>query len=646
MEIQTLLLKMKNYAENGEEFLKKQSEIDLINMIAISNNYYYNRGISLVTDELYDILTDYSKKKYPKKNKNKKEEVGAKVEGGKKVKLPYKMASMNKIKGDTKALDKWKEKYKGPYIITSKLDGISGLYNGKEHKLYTRGDGEEGQDISHILDYIGMGELETDCVFRGELIIKKSKFERKYKEVYSNGRNMVAGLVNKKVNAKDDIIREMWGDIDFVVYELIEPNVAPCVQHDLIEQFPGIKKVRNIELKEITNEKLSEILLKVRNEDEYETDGIVVTNDEQYERGDELKNPDYSFAFKMALTEQKAETTVIDVIWTASKDGYMKPRVKIEAVNIGGVKIEYATGFNAGYIKDNKIGVGAIIEIIRSGDVIPYINKIIKGCEEGKMPKDMEKYKWNETKVDLIVKEEYKEENMEIKEKQIAGFFKKIKVEGLSNGNVRKILNVNKDATIERIIKMEQEEYVKIPGFQEKTGKKISDSIKERIKEEKMENIMAATNLFGRGFSEKRIKDIIEEYPEIIISAESKEEKIKKIIQINGISNKSAIQFVENIERFKNFMREIGEEAKLEEMVKKKEKPNGGKMEEQIYVITGFRDEKLKDYIVENGGKIGNTITKKTSALIVKDKDYKENGKTMEAKKKGIPIIVKEEIYQ
>ena len=54
----------------------------------------------------------------------------------------------------------------------------------------------------------------------------------------------------------------------------------------------------------------------------------------------------------MILSEQIAEAKVLDVLWTASKDGFLKPRVQIEEVNIGGAKINYATGFNAKFIED------------------------------------------------------------------------------------------------------------------------------------------------------------------------------------------------------------------------------------------------------------------------------------------------------
>ena len=113
------------------------------------------------------------------------------------------------------------------------------------------------------------------------------------------------------------------------------------------------------------------------------------------------KNPDHAFAFKMFLGDQIAEVKVLDVIYTASKDGYLKPVVRVEPVNIRGVTIEFVTAHNAKFIQDNNIGVGAIIQLIRSGDVIPKIQAVIQQADEPMMPSG--EWKWNETKVDALL---------------------------------------------------------------------------------------------------------------------------------------------------------------------------------------------------------------------------------------------------
>ena len=113
------------------------------------------------------------------------------------------------------------------------------------------------------------------------------------------------------------------------------------------------------------------------------------------------KYPKYSFAFKMVLSDQMAESIVTDVIWTPSKDGLLKPRVQYEPVIIGDSTLEFATAHNADFIRKNKIGIGAVIQIIKSGDVIPKIQKVITPAETAKMPTIP--YKWNKTHKDAIM---------------------------------------------------------------------------------------------------------------------------------------------------------------------------------------------------------------------------------------------------
>ena len=97
------------------------------------------------------------------------------------------MGSMDKIKPDTEALNIWKNKYNGPYVISCKLDGVSGLYTTENDipKLYTRGDGNIGQDISHLIPYLRLPKTKG-LVIRGEFILPKAIFEAKYKNKFAN----------------------------------------------------------------------------------------------------------------------------------------------------------------------------------------------------------------------------------------------------------------------------------------------------------------------------------------------------------------------------------------------------------------------------------------------------------------------------
>lgn len=618
-----------DFKKNGIDTLKFLTEKQLETMLDESQKAYYNDPENtLLSDNEYDIIKEYMEDKYPKNKVL--DQIGAPIQEKNKVKLPYYMASMDKIKPDTNALQKWRDKYKGPYELSAKLDGISALYSteNNEQKLYTRGNGEVGQDISHLISYLKLPET-PDITIRGELIMKKSTFIEKYKDQFSNSRNLVSGLVNqKKVDA------EKFSDIDFVAYEVIKPSLKPSEQMKFLEE-ENVLEVINETKKEIDNSMLSEILVDWRENYEYTIDGVIVENDEIYKRTE--KNPKYAFAFKMVLSDQIAEAKVLNVLWAPSKDGYLKPRIQIEPVVLGGAKIEYATAFNAAFVEDNKIGIGAIIKLVRSGDVIPHIMDVIQPAEKAKMP-DVP-YKWNETHIDIILEDAEQDET--VKEKNIVGFFKGLEVDGLGAGNVKKIIKAGYES-VPQIIAMTEEDFLKVDGFKKKMAEKVYTSIHDKIDKASLPKIIAVSNIFGRGFGEKRIQPILSKYPDILTSTESKEEKIDKIKAIKGIEKKTAEKFVTNIPKFIQFIDVAKLQNKLSDIPIEEPKDESNPLFDKSIVITGFRDKQISEQLKSIGAKESSSVTKNTFAVVVKNKD-EDTGKIEAAKEKNIPIYTIEE---
>ena len=157
----------KDFYKVMNELTKKQLE----SVIGYLNDQYYTDGISLVADEEYDRLKEILAKKFG--DSKLLDAVGAKVDK-QKVTLPFFLGSMDKIKPDKNNLEKWLGKYKGKVCISDKLDGISGLIvkKGGVRGLYTRGDGTIGQDISHMIPFIQIGDFPglEEYAVRGELI--------------------------------------------------------------------------------------------------------------------------------------------------------------------------------------------------------------------------------------------------------------------------------------------------------------------------------------------------------------------------------------------------------------------------------------------------------------------------------------------
>ena len=629
----------KGYKEHIDEFkkdgidaLKMLSEKQLSTMLDESNKAYYNDSENvLMTDNEYDIIKEYMEKKYPKNKVL--EQIGAPIQDKNKVKLPYNMPSMDKIKPDTNALTKWKDKYSGPYVLSAKLDGISGLYSTEngESKLYTRGNGKVGQDISHLIPYLKLPSTK-DITIRGEIIMKKTVFLEKYKDDFSNSRNLVAGLVNQK-----KIDPERFKDVDFVAYEVIKPSLTPSAQMEFLENEDVITVINEVK-NSIDNSELSEILVDWRENYEYTIDGVIVTNDKIYKRTD--KNPEHGFAFKMVLSDQVAEAKVLNVLWSPSKDGYLKPRIQIEPVVLGGAKIEYATAFNAAFVEDNKLGIGALIKLVRSGDVIPHIMDVIEPADKAKMP-DVP-YKWNDTHVDIILEDAEQDET--VREKNIVGFFKGLEVDGLGPGNVKKIIKAGYES-VPQIIAMSEEDFLKVEGFKKKMAEKVYNSIHEKINKVNLSKLMAVSNIFGRGFGERRIDPILVKYPDILTSSESDEDKIKLVKSIKGMEKKTSERFVTNIPKFMTFIEKAKLEDKLNDIPVVEEKDESNPLFDKSIIITGFRNKELSEELKEIGANESSAVSKNTFAVVIKNND-EETGKSQAAKEKNIPIYTAEEFKE
>jgi NAD-dependent DNA ligase len=174
-------------------------------------------------------------------------------------------------------------------------------------------------------------------------------------------------------------------------------------------------------------------------------------------------------------------------------------------------------------------------------------------------------------------------------------------------------------------------------------AQKFVDGIKDKIAAAPLLVLMSASNIFGRGFSDKKIELIMESYPNILISNENKLQKINNIVSIKGMSLKTAEPFVERIPEFIQFMKNAGLESKLlvisENFVDYDE---SHPLFEKTIVMTGFRDAQLQDAIKKVGAKLGSTVSKNTCIVLVKDL-MEDTSKAEDARNLGIPLMTPEQ---
>jgi NAD-dependent DNA ligase len=617
---------------------------EIVTIIQKSNQAYYNQT-PMFQDDIYDTIKEYLESKDP--NNPILKAVGAAVNGDK-VELPYFMGSLDKIKADEKAIEKFKHAYTCSYVVSDKLDGNSALFcvdsndsNGK-YKLYSRGDGEQGQDISHLLPFIqNIPKLTvSNLAVRGELIMSKQDF-KSVDHKGANARNMVAGIINAKL---PDL--ETAKMVQFVAYELINPRMVPEVQFNHMQKL-GFKVAFNILVSEanLSNTYLSEILVSRRQHSDFEVDGIVIMHNHLHNRVKE--NPKHAFAFKNVQTMEKAEVVVTKVEWNVSKDGFLIPVVNFQPVKLAGVMIQKASGFNGKYIKDNKIGPGSRIVIIRSGDVIPYIVQTLTPAATGEAQMPEVAYEWSSTNIDIKIKAGQDAEADSLVElKNIQYFFDKIDVKGVSSATIAKVYNAG-FKTIKSIINITTENLMKIDGFKEKSATNFVSGMRESINGLECVKVMDASNAFGRGFGEKKLKLILDNFPAIL--TERYVPTIEQLKGIKGIEQKTAQQFIVQMPKFFKFYDDCGlNSCSLAERSVKSVtgmtpvSPQSQKLKDVVVVFTGFRNKEFELLVQSQGGTVSTTINKKTTHLIVKDINGKESSKEQKARELGVRIITLE----
>jgi DNA 3'-phosphatase len=489
------------------------------------------------------------------------------------------------------------------------------------------------------------GLNNTEIAVRGELIISKENWEAlgAMGKQGANPRNTVAGAINSDILKKD-----LLSKIDFVAYTLVHPQLKDGLNK---LQELGFKVAYNISTRSMNLENLSKILETRRAESEYVIDGIVIEDTSKYYDIEKGKNPEHSFAFKSIHTLEQVEVMVSKVEWNVSKDMYMKPIVMFKEIDLDGVKIKQATGFNASYIVKNVVGPGSRIIIIRSGNVIPHIQSVLTPSATGtpSMPGiEGEDYIWNDTRVDIMLTSKVGVRNRDYDIKNLTYFMKTANIEYMGPGNIAKLYDAG-FVDIKMIANIKMDDLLKIDGIKDKGATNIITALAE-IKNIECLTLMDASNIMGRGFSYKKIKIITDMYPHILYHDKKSRALTSKLtaedlMRAEGIAETSATLFLSNLPKFYDFYDNLGIKCKAPDNAGAAPAAGATMIDANIlgksFVFTGFRDKDLEAYITRVGGFVKTTISKNTDYLVVADIND-TNNKTEKASSLGVPIILRD----
>ena len=349
---------------------------------------YYN-GHEIMTDFEFDAL----EKELGLENKS---EIGSRHNPSYTIKHPYIMGSLSKVQihKDKEGNIDWEkyfneaQKYFGNnlLIITPKYDGCSFevvVENDKIQSISSRGDGTWGKDLmNHLVNFIPSVYVHLDghYTLRGEVLIKKSVFEQKYSEKFTNPRSFVSGVLNRDYSVLDKEFMEMLNDLSIVIYDYRKFENGNWIDHEWTELpksdiipkrywFTRLNDVQNFAW-------YYDDMNQYRHEScEFALDGIVIKPIVKSRENNTTEHrPKDCIAIK--FIPMLEETEVTNITWNLGKTGELIPIVWVKPVVMDGRMIQKCSGHNYGYLLEKKVSIGSKIIMSLAGDIIPFLYKV------------------------------------------------------------------------------------------------------------------------------------------------------------------------------------------------------------------------------------------------------------------------------
>ena len=372
----------------------------LAQQIAHHSNLYYNLAAPEVSDAEFDRLWDELKAIEP--DHPQLSRVGADVDPGSvKVEHLFPMRSLDKATSDEEILHFANETTLNStrFLSQPKLDGsaLSLEYRkGRLVRAATRGSGERGEDVTRnarkVENVPESLAFAVDVHVRGEVVMRKSMFEEKYREVSPNPRNLAAGALRQKssVGKADaaDLVFQAY-DAKFPGPQHRHPDSDEPPQAEMDSQIlewlvkAGIQPAPwTIHEGEGSSQAAQDMIRNTRqwaegrDGFEFEIDGVVFKVDKLESRdllGMTAHHPRWALAWK--FPPEEAVSVLLDVDWQCGRTGVVTPVARIAPQMVGGVTVENTTLHNVGEVERLGVKIGDRVLIVRRGDVIPKIEQ-------------------------------------------------------------------------------------------------------------------------------------------------------------------------------------------------------------------------------------------------------------------------------
>ena len=569
------------------------------------------------------------------------------------------------------------------FVVEPKIDGLSVVLHYRDGLFVqgaTRGDGEVGEDITSNLRTVraiplkipvGSEQLSAKSkqssitnyqlpkylVVRGEAFIPNKEFEALNKKLeeagektYLNPRNTAAGSLRQL-----DPVLTASRPITLLVYQIVhsEGGKVPTSQWEILEYLKALgfpvtdiaRRFNDLELAIAYTETFST----GRKALPYEADGMVIKIDDltlAADLGFVGKDPRGAVAFKFPARE--VTTTLNDIGVAVGRTGVLTPYAMLEPVEIGGVVVERATLHNFDYIAEKDIRAGDRVLIKRAGEVIPYVIGPIVDARTGKE----KKYKPPSKCPACGQQVEHFEGEVAwycVNAACPAQLVRNVEhfvsrgamdIVGLGIKIVEQLIEAGLVKDVADLFSLKKEQLLELEGFAEKKAENLLKSI-EQAKGQSLNRLIAALGIHGVG--EVMAGDLARTFGNLSALSKASADELQ---QMDGLGPNIAESIVDWFEQNANqkLLKKLNAAGVWPEM-KKNEKKKEGAFTGLTFVVTGtlptLSRDGVKEFIESNGGKVTDSISKKTSYLVLGEAP---GSKLDKAQSLGVKVIDEAEL--
>ncbi|MCD7825941.1 MAG: NAD-dependent DNA ligase LigA [Clostridiaceae bacterium] len=546
-------------------------------------------------------------------------------------------------------------------LLSWKMDGLTVVLtyvNGRLQKAVTRGNGQIGEVITgnaRVFKNIPLAIPHSgEVVLRGEAVIPYSEFRRinarlPEQEQYKNPRNLCSGSVrqlNNKITAERNV--------HFFAFALVSAeNVDFHNSQEEKFRFLAEQGFELVEYRRVNKNTIADAVQdfsKKVSDNDFPSDGLVLLlNDIAY--GDSLgttaKFPRNAIAFKWA--DEIAETTLLEVEWSASRTGLINPVAVFEPVELEGTTVSRASVHNVSIVKELELGIGDKIEVYKANMIIPQIAEnltrsgaleIAKYCPVCNEPASIH----SENGVEVLFCEN--KNCLAKKMKTLAHFVSRdaLNIEGLSEATIEKLMEKGLLHQMADLFRLGQyrEEIVGMEGFGEKSYTNLIDAV-NRAREVTVSRFLYSLGIPGIGPANAKLicKAFEQDFARVRCAAE------EELLQIDGVGPVLAAGFRQFFDDPAN---RGMVDALLGEITLLQEQQSAGEntMQGLVFVITGtltrFANRKeLKELLESHGAKVTGSVTGNTDYLINND-SMSSSSKNKKAKELAVPILTEQQL--